>query len=404
MALSAYSVSPTFLRKIFGPKPIENVSTPTPLFFATRKWPSSWMTMRMPSPTTAERTDWMTFNMQRSPILRDPAVEPRRTPLFTIPAAGVASDEPPRPLARPPVGLEDLPHVCGVERRVRLHRRGDHAVDVAAADALVQESGDRDLVGGVQHGRHRAARRERLEGERERGVALFLDRQKIELAQLGQLEARPSRLEPARIRERVSDRDPHIGNAELRDHRSVAVTDHRMDDALRMNNDVDPRRFEAEKPARLDDFEPFVHHGRRIDGDLRPHFPVRVFERLLDRDPVEAFERCSQERPARGGEDDLLDVFGPVALQALKDRAVLAVYWKKPHAALVRLADEDLAGHHKGFFVRERELFAGAEAGKRRHEARAADDRSEEHTSELQSHSFISYAVFCFKKKQYLQS
>ena len=28
------------------------------------------------------------------------------------------------------------------------------------------------------------------------------------------------------------------------------------------------------------------------------------------------------------------------------------------------------------------------------------DDRSEEHTSELQSHSFISYAVFCLKKKK----
>src|ERR1051326_1457473 len=27
-------------------------------------------------------------------------------------------------------------------------------------------------------------------------------------------------------------------------------------------------------------------------------------------------------------------------------------------------------------------------------------DRSEEHTSELQSHSFISYAVFCLKKKE----
>ena len=26
--------------------------------------------------------------------------------------------------------------------------------------------------------------------------------------------------------------------------------------------------------------------------------------------------------------------------------------------------------------------------------------RSEEHTSELQSHSFISYAVFCSKKKK----
>ena len=28
------------------------------------------------------------------------------------------------------------------------------------------------------------------------------------------------------------------------------------------------------------------------------------------------------------------------------------------------------------------------------------DHRSEEHTSELQSHSFISYAVFCLKKKK----
>src|ERR1051326_5487881 len=31
-------------------------------------------------------------------------------------------------------------------------------------------------------------------------------------------------------------------------------------------------------------------------------------------------------------------------------------------------------------------------------------DRSEEHTSELQSHSFISYAVFCLKKKKKTQN
>ena len=30
----------------------------------------------------------------------------------------------------------------------------------------------------------------------------------------------------------------------------------------------------------------------------------------------------------------------------------------------------------------------------------AIEGRSEEHTSELQSHSFISYAVFCLKKKK----
>ena len=32
-------------------------------------------------------------------------------------------------------------------------------------------------------------------------------------------------------------------------------------------------------------------------------------------------------------------------------------------------------------------------------EAVIDEARSEEHTSELQSHSFISYAVFCLKKK-----
>src|SRR6186713_3751947 len=40
--------------------------------------------------------------------------------------------------------------------------------------------------------------------------------------------------------------------------------------------------------------------------------------------------------------------------------------------------------------------------GPRRPESRRvrADRRSEEHTSELQSHSGISYAVFCLKKKK----
>ena len=39
------------------------------------------------------------------------------------------------------------------------------------------------------------------------------------------------------------------------------------------------------------------------------------------------------------------------------------------------------------------------EENQRRAESRLRSFRSEEHTSELQSHSFISYAVFCLKKK-----
>src|SRR3546814_4961951 len=49
------------------------------------------------------------------------------------------------------------------------------------------------------------------------------------------------------------------------------------------------------------------------------------------------------------------------------------------------------------------DIFAphqGNQAGnRRRHEETAPVDRSEEHTSELQSLMRISYAVFCLKKK-----
>src|SRR3546814_3942060 len=48
----------------------------------------------------------------------------------------------------------------------------------------------------------------------------------------------------------------------------------------------------------------------------------------------------------------------------------------------------------------ERERVAG-EGRDRRHAAAAFLDRSEEHTSELQSLMRISYAVFCLKKKRY---
>ena len=41
----------------------------------------------------------------------------------------------------------------------------------------------------------------------------------------------------------------------------------------------------------------------------------------------------------------------------------------------------------------------GNQGWMKRNGTRARFDRSEEHTSELQSHSFISYAVFCLKKK-----
>jgi hypothetical protein len=51
-----YSVSPRRNEKIRGPKPSEKRSTPTPIPFATRKCPSSWMKISAPSATIALTT------------------------------------------------------------------------------------------------------------------------------------------------------------------------------------------------------------------------------------------------------------------------------------------------------------------------------------------------------------
>src|ERR1051326_3201418 len=68
----------------------------------------------------------------------------------------------------------------------------------------------------------------------------------------------------------------------------------------------------------------------------------------------------------------------------------------------------DLTRNHRsmaGFrvmpvFIRRAKAMRNGETPRRTRVYDWADaHRSEEHTSELQSHSFISYAVFCLKKK-----
>src|SRR3546814_1239593 len=66
-----------------------------------------------------------------------------------------------------------------------------------------------------------------------------------------------------------------------------------------------------------------------------------------------------------------------------------------PYTTLFRsVRDEDARGGEPHEYDRE------TRADERRDEARRAGDRSEEHTSELQSLMRISYAVFCLKKKK----
>ena len=66
------------------------------------------------------------------------------------------------------------------------------------------------------------------------------------------------------------------------ERRPVPEADQRMHDGRRMDNDLDQLVRKSEQEMGLDQLEPLVRERRRVDGDLRPHVPCRMGERLVD--------------------------------------------------------------------------------------------------------------------------
>src|SRR5438552_2826464 len=56
----------------------------------------------------------------------------------------------------------------------------------------------------------------------------------------------------------VLNRETHVGVGQLSQHRAVRKFHHRMDNALRMNDDFDLRHFDAKQPVRLDHLQPLI--------------------------------------------------------------------------------------------------------------------------------------------------
>ena len=147
-----------------------------------------------------------------------------------------------------------------------------------------------------------------------------------------------------------------------------------------MDDRVDLTQRQAVEPHGLDDLKAFVHQGRGVDGDLRTHCPVRVLERVGLRLSRKLLRTQTVERPARAGQNEALDLTAvAAALQALKDRAVLAVDGDDLRAVFFRRVHHKLARADERFLVRKRDAFFLLDGGKRRLEADHAhhggDDR-----------------------------
>ncbi len=81
--------------------------------------------------------------------------------------------------------------------------------------------------------------------------------------------------------EGVLDGKSHVRGAQLGLQGAVDEANGGMDNALRMNDNLDGVVVDIVQPVGLDDLQALVGEGRRVDRDLRSHRPRRVSKSLL---------------------------------------------------------------------------------------------------------------------------
>ena len=152
---------------------------------------------------------------------------------------------------------------------------------------------------------------QRLAGQAERRKALVIRRLEGQPADRGEIEARrrrarSARASPACRRSGCACRAGRAGPAPSRRGTRPGC-------ARSIPGGPGSRSGPAPRPnrwMRLDQLEPLVHHGRRIDRDLGAHAPVGMGDRLARRDARHLGSRAAPERPARRGQDQALDAVG----------------------------------------------------------------------------------------------
>src|SRR5262245_29972024 len=82
--------------------------------------------------------------------------------------------------------------------------------------------------------------------------------------------------------ERIQHWKLHARNAQLRQNAAVHELHERMHHALWVHHDFDAVVRETKKVVRLDYFERLVRERGAIDGDLSPHAPRRMLQRIGD--------------------------------------------------------------------------------------------------------------------------
>ena len=264
------------------------------------------------------------------------------------------------------------------------HRRGhlleralDDLGDAGERDPPVEERRDGDLVGGVEHARRGSAGPAGLARQAQAREGLLVGRLEGQLSDRREVEPRHVDVGAVGMVKRVGDRHPHVGMAEVGERGPVVEAHHRVDDRLRVDDDVDALVGDAEEVMCLDHLEALVEQRRRVDRDLAAHVPGRVRERLLARHVAEV--AAAAEGPARRGQHEPVHRARRLGVDQLVERRVLGVHGNEQRPGRLGERGDQLAADHEALLVGEREVDALGQRDDRRAEPRRAEDRVEHH-------------------------
>ena len=171
------------------------------------------------------------------------------------------------------------------------------------AERPVEEPADGDVVRGDQRRRRPRAEPARLAGDPQRREARLVGGAEVEPAGRDEVGRGGRRRAAVGVGQGVLDGKSHVGGAQLGLQGAVHEADGRVDDALRVDDDLDRVVADIVQPVCLDDLQALVGERRRVDGDLGAHRPGRVAERLLrgDRRQRPPASRRGTARRTRSG-------------------------------------------------------------------------------------------------------
>ncbi len=137
----------------------------------------------------------------------------------------------------------------------------------------------------------------------------------------------------------------------MSNNRAIHIFNQRVNNRLRVNNDLYLLRPDIKQPFSLDHLQPFIHQGSRIDGNFPAHIPVWMIEGLLPGNRSQFFQIFPSERTPGCGENNFLQIIFLACFKSLKNCRMFRIYRKQINALSLHSIHYKFTGHYKGFLI-----------------------------------------------------